>query len=94
MLTSFSLTQLILISVNSSRKHAEIPKAIMDQLFEPFFTTKDPGKGTGLGLALVYSIVEEHYGQITIESPTDHQREGGTRFRVTLPRHPGPTAEL
>lgn len=71
-----------------------IPKAIMDQLFEPFFTTKDPGKGTGLGLALVYSIVEEHYGQITIESPTDHQREGGTRFRVTLPRHPGPTAEL
>ncbi len=71
-----------------------IPKAIMDQLFEPFFTTKDPGKGTGLGLALVYSIVEEHYGQITIESPTDHQRECGTRFRVTLPRHPGPTAEL
>ncbi|MEI4697881.1 ATP-binding protein, partial [Pseudomonas aeruginosa] len=68
------------------------PKAIMDQLFEPFFTTKDPGKGTGLGLALVYSIVVEHYGQITIESPSDHQRVGGYRFRVTLPRHPGPTA--
>ncbi|MCY1279481.1 Adaptive-response sensory-kinase SasA [compost metagenome] len=70
-----------------------IPKAIVDRLFEPFFTTKDPGKGTGLGLALVYSIVEEHYGQITIDSPADPEHERGTRIRVTLPRHPGPTAE-
>lgn len=70
-----------------------IPKSIIDRLFEPFFTTKDPGKGTGLGLALVYSIVEEHYGQITIGSPADPERECGTRIRVTLPRHPGPTAE-
>ncbi|WP_068828215.1 sensor histidine kinase [Pseudomonas sp. BMS12] len=64
-----------------------IPQAIMDRLFEPFFTTKDPGKGTGLGLALVYSIVEEHYGQITIDSPADPQSQRGTRFRVTLPRY-------
>ncbi|RJG10492.1 PAS domain S-box protein [Pseudomonas cavernicola] len=64
-----------------------IPKAIMDRLFEPFFTTKDPGKGTGLGLALVYSIVEEHYGQITIDSPADPEHQRGTRIRVTLPRH-------
>ncbi len=64
-----------------------IPKAIMDRLFEPFFTTKDPGKGTGLGLALVYSIVEEHYGQITIDSPADVEHQRGTRIRVTLPRH-------
>ncbi|HWV09478.1 sensor histidine kinase [Pseudomonas sp.] len=64
-----------------------IPKAIMDRLFEPFFTTKDPGKGTGLGLALVYSIVEEHYGQITIDSPADPELQRGTRIRVTLPRH-------
>ncbi|WP_373389100.1 ATP-binding protein [Pseudomonas alcaligenes] len=64
-----------------------IPQAIMDRLFEPFFTTKDPGKGTGLGLALVYSIVEEHYGQITIDSPADPERQRGTRFRVTLPRY-------
>ncbi|GAC1034472.1 sensor histidine kinase [Pseudomonas sp. No.21] len=63
-----------------------IPKAIMDRLFEPFFTTKDPGKGTGLGLALVYSIVEEHYGHITIESPADPEQQRGTRIRVTLPR--------
>lgn len=64
-----------------------IPKAIIDRLFEPFFTTKDPGKGTGLGLALVYSIVEEHYGQITIDSPADPEHQRGTRFRVTLPRY-------
>lgn len=64
-----------------------IPKAIIDRLFEPFFTTKDPGQGTGLGLALVYSIVEEHYGQITVDSPADSARQRGTRFRVTLPRH-------
>ncbi|MCJ1883898.1 PAS domain S-box protein [Pseudomonas sp. LA21] len=70
-----------------------IPKSIIERLFEPFFTTKDPGKGTGLGLALVYSIVEEHYGQITIDSPADPERECGTRISVTLPRHPGPTAE-
>ncbi|MDX1726094.1 MAG: ATP-binding protein [Pseudomonas sp.] len=64
-----------------------IPKAIIDRLFEPFFTTKDPGKGTGLGLALVYSIVEEHYGQIIIDSPVDPEHQRGTRIRVTLPRH-------
>ncbi|MBP9955518.1 sensor histidine kinase [Geopseudomonas guangdongensis] len=69
-----------------------IPKSIVDRLFEPFFTTKDPGKGTGLGLALVYSIVEEHYGQITIDSPADPQKQRGTRIRVTLPRYAGPTA--
>lgn len=64
-----------------------IPKAIIDRLFEPFFTTKDPGEGTGLGLALVYSIVEEHYGQIIIDSPADPEHQRGTRIRVTLPRH-------
>ena len=69
-----------------------IPKAIMDRLFEPFFTTKDPGAGTGLGLALVYSIVEEHYGQITIDSPADPEHQRGTRIRVTLPRHVATTS--
>lgn len=67
-----------------------IPKGAMDRLFEPFFTTKDPGKGTGLGLALVYSIVEEHYGHIAIDSPADPERQCGTRFRITLPRYAMP----
>lgn len=69
-----------------------IPKSIVDRLFEPFFTTKDPGKGTGLGLALVYSIIEEHYGEISIDSPADPKHQRGTRIRITLPRHGGPTA--
>src|SRR5690554_333363 len=69
-----------------------ISRGAMDRLFEPFFTTKDPGKGTGLGLALVYSIVEEHYGHITIDSPADPERQRGTRVRVTLPRYATPTS--
>ena len=56
-------------------------------MFEPFFTTKEPGTGTGLGLALVYSIIEEHYGQITVESPIDEATMRGTRFTITLPRY-------
>jgi len=49
--------------------------------FEPFFTTKQAGRGTGLGLALCYSIVEEHGGRIELESAPDE----GTRVSVVLP---------
>ncbi|MEJ6655183.1 MAG: ATP-binding protein [Pseudomonas sp.] len=64
-----------------------IEQELKDRLFEPFFTTKEPGAGTGLGLALVYSIIEEHYGQITVDSPIDEATQRGTRFTVTLPRY-------
>ena len=43
------------------------------------------GKGTGLGLALVYNLVEEHYGQISFESPVHNGR--GTCVKITLPRY-------
>lgn len=62
-----------------------IAPELLDRLYEPFFTTKDPGKGTGLGLALVYSIVEEHHGRISIDSPADPQRRCGTRVSIQLP---------
>jgi PAS domain S-box-containing protein len=59
-----------------------IPAEIHGQIFEPFFTTKEPGQGTGLGLALVYSILENIDGRISLQSPLT---EGtGTSFFVTL----------
>jgi signal transduction histidine kinase len=59
----------------------------IDQIFEPFFTTKDPGEGTGLGLAMVYSIVDDHGGYLDITSPADPIRARGAKFTIKLPRH-------
>jgi PAS domain S-box-containing protein len=77
-------------SVLSSGKYAKltvsdtgtgIDPAIMDKIFNPYFTTKEQGKGTGLGLAMVYGIVNEHHGDIRVCS----ELGVGTRFSVYLP---------
>lgn len=62
-----------------------IPSDIADRIFEPFFTTKEPGEGTGLGLAMVYSIVEEHKGSVEIVTPADKVLQKGTKFVINLP---------
>ena len=60
---------------------AGVPRELQDRIFEPFFTTKESGKGTGMGLAMVYGIVKNHGGSIQLYSEPGQ----GARFSVYLP---------
>ncbi|TLS74808.1 CBS domain-containing protein [Mariprofundus erugo] len=59
-----------------------IAAADLNKIFEPFFTTKSEGKGTGLGLAMVYGAIQSHQGLIDVESSQDT----GSTFHIYLPQ--------
>ncbi len=68
-----------------------IPPEVRERIFEPFFSTKEPGKGTGIGLATVQSVVKGHGGFLNFDSEVSH----GTTFKVYLPADPAlQTAEV
>jgi signal transduction histidine kinase len=65
-----------------------IPPENMDKLFTPFFTTKGIGKGTGLGLPIIYGIVKMHKGDVSVKSNADPSKgPTGTTFTITIPRN-------
>jgi PAS domain S-box-containing protein len=63
-----------------------MPPEVRSQVFDPFYTTKEAGRGTGLGLAVVYGIVQQHHGRIDCRSEPGQ----GTCFSVYLPRYRSP----
>ncbi|MFN8583194.1 MAG: ATP-binding protein, partial [Gemmatimonadaceae bacterium] len=67
-----------------------IPPENLDRIFEPFFTTRAPGKGTGLGLYIVYSVVTRLGGHVEVDSTVGR----GTTFTVTLPLAEGSPGDV
>ena len=78
------------VSVEFTDTGEGIPAENFTRIFDPFFTTKEVGKGTGLGLATSYGIIEDHGGRISVKSQVGE----GTTFTIELPVHQGTQAIL
>ena len=75
--------QYVMMSITDSG--LGIPPDLLDKVFDPFFTTKVAGKGTGLGLAMVYGFVKQSGGHVRIYSEVGE----GTTIKIYLPRYTG-----
>ena len=75
-------TDMVFLSVSDTG--CGIDPQDLPRIFEPFYSTKIDGKGTGLGLAMVYGIIREHHGNVEVESEPGK----GSTFRIKLPRNP------
>ncbi|NND66609.1 MAG: ATP-binding protein, partial [Halioglobus sp.] len=74
------------VTVDIEDNGCGIPPEEQGRIFEPFYTTKEPGEGTGLGLALVFSIMDDMNGRVQLVSPIAEPPNRGTRVTLSLPR--------
>ena len=87
--TRLGLTPGKYVRISISDNGVGIPEEHLQKIFDPFFTTKQIGEGTGLGLAQVYSIIQEHHGYIEVDSTVGQ----GSEFRIYLDLYAGEVNE-